>query len=106
MIALINPSSPIQLVQGDTALGVEIDEPNWDCTGASATFVLEDFNGNAIPPFSGQSATIAQASAPTKLQYAWPSALPAGGYIAHFEVTFANGGVLATEGVLIQVAPA
>lgn len=87
--------------QGDTALGLEIDIPKWDVTGATVTFILEDMNGNTVSPFHGQAATIVQTSGPARLQYTWPSALPAGKYVGAFLVVFVNTQTLSTRGVLI-----
>lgn len=105
-MTFINDTAPLQFTEGDTAFGVEIDEPNWDLTGASAVFRLESLYapGVGVGPFDGQTATVAQVKAPAKMQYAWPSPLPADKYAAWFVVTFAGGtGVASTERVLIQV---
>jgi hypothetical protein len=104
---IINAGSWMEFTEGDTAFDIEIDEPNWDCTGATAVFVLEDYTSHLpIPPFSGQAAIISHAKTPAKPTCVWPSALPAGRYRAYFVVTFADAHIASTGAVAILVEDA
>ena len=106
---ILNPTAPLTYTYGDTSPAIQIQEPNWNLSGASAVVIVEgQFIHLPIAPFSGDTnVTVTQpGSGAGSLQYAWPSALPVGFYLVYFKVTDAGGKIRTTGAVQIIVTAA
>jgi hypothetical protein len=108
-MSFINEASPLRFTEGDTAYGVQINEPWNTPVVSSAVFHIECLTVSpvsAVTPFDGQGATVNQAAGPpalTTFQYSWPSALARGTYRAHFTATISGGKKYSTGDYLIVV---